>query len=157
MTLQTYGPPTAAPLATRPVPLLVPFAPRRGWALADTGRRTAAVLALPLVLLVSLLTLAESSSDLSHAVLISWVLLGPTTFYSLARVLRPEPRSAERTPRHLLSGTATAFAVPTLVDQLLVQGDGAVMIGFGCPAAVLGALTLAWGLVALLVRAAGRR
>ena len=48
-----------------------------------------------------------------------------------------------------------SFAVPVLAAQAY-DGDDGVIITLGCPAAVLGAVTLVWGLGALLVRA-GRR
>lgn len=151
MTLQTFRPlpPTAYE------PLVVPLDPVAGWRTADAGRRSAAVLALPLALLVSL---AATTGALPDGVLYGWIGAGPAAFYSLARVLRPERRSAERTPRHLLAAAATALAVPTIACLLAPSGDtDEVVIGYGTPAFVLGVLTAAWGLGALAVRAWPRR
>jgi len=152
MTLQTYGPPPTAPA---PAPLVQPVDPARGWALADPGRRIAAVLALPLAAVMSLSS-TSAATPLPLGWIAFWAVVGPATFYSLARVLRPEPRSAERTPRHLLAATAMSFAVPVLAASQAYDGDDGVIITLGCPAAVLGVVTLVWGLGALLVRA-GRR
>ncbi len=153
MTLQTYGPPPTAPAHP---PLVVPLDPAGGWAAADAGRRTAAVLALPLAALMCLASTA-APAPVSGTWLAVYALLGPATFFSLARVLRPEPRSPERTPRHLLAATATSFALPVLAATSASGGDEGVVIALGSPAAVLGVVTVAWGLVALLVRAGRRR
>jgi hypothetical protein len=150
MTTQTYGPPQVAAL---PTPLVVPVDPVRGWRDADAGRRLAALLALPLA---AVMALAAATAPVAEWALAAWALAGPATFYSLARVLRPETRSAERTPRHLLAGTATSFAVPVLAATSARYGDDGVIVVLGSPAAVLGVVTVVWGLVALLLRA-GRR
>ena len=145
-----------------PVVLAVRFAPRHGWRTSDRPRRTAAALALPLAALVCLLAVSGNDTDgVPQWLMWSWLLLGPTTFYSLARVLRPEPRSAERTPRHLLASAGAAFAVPTLASMVLARpsDDLDVFILFGVPAILLGGTTLAWGAAAWMFRAAelGRR
>ena len=149
---QTYGPPARAAL---PEPLVLPVDPVLGWQLADPGRRTAAVLALPLAAVMSLAS-TSGAAPLPGGWIVLWALVGPAAFYSLARVLRPGPRSPERTPRHLLAGTATSFAVPVLAAMASPHGDDGVIVGLGSPAAALGLVTLLWGAVALLVRI-GRR
>lgn len=152
MSLQTYGPARTAPAGT---PLVVPIDPLRGWRSADTGRRAAAVLALPLAAGMAVAS-TSAATPLPVGWIALWLLVGPATFYSLARVLRPEPRSAERTPRHLLAATATSFAGPVLAADVAVRGDDGVVVGLGAPAAVLGVVTVLWGLGALLVRASRR-
>jgi hypothetical protein len=69
----------------------------------------------------------------------TWLGAGPATFYSLARVLRPEPRSQERTPRHLLAAAA-AIAVPTVACTFSRGEDASleVFLVFGPPAAAFG-------------------
>lgn len=150
MTTQTYGPPATAE------PLVVPVDPVRGWLAADTGRRLAAVLALPAAAVMALASTA-GGPDLSTSWILLWTGLGPALFYSLARVLRPEPRSRERTPRHLLAATATSFAVPVLAANIAYDGDDGVIILLGTPAALLLVVTVLWGLIALAVRAGERR
>lgn len=150
MTTQTYGPPRSTE------PLVVPVDPARGWQRADTGRRLAAVLALPAAAVMALAATA-GGPDLAISWILLWTGLGPALFYSLARVLRPEPRSRERTPRHLLAAAATSFALPVLAANSAYSGDDGVIILLGTPAAVLGAVTVVWGLVAVAVRAGERR
>ena len=158
-----YGPPTlAAP--PRP-PVVVPIAPVRGWALADGPRRFAALTALPLAAVLCALSLGVGVGA-TGAVQTVWLVVGPATFYSLARVLRPEPRHLERTSRHLLASAATSFSVPVLVVLLLADDGGSfgggsrngddVVTGLGSLAFVLGVITAVWGLVALVVRALRR-
>ncbi len=147
-----YGPgPTA-----RRVPLVVPIDPAHGWAGADLPRRTLALTALPLAALLCVAVLLER--EVSDAALWAWALAGPAAFSSLARVLRPEPRSWDRTPRHVLAGTATSYAAP--VVAALVAGSSletdAIVIFFGSVAFLLGCTTVAWGLIALTVRLAQR-
>lgn len=134
-------------------PLVVPFDPARGWAGADLLRRTCAVLALPLAALLCLAVL--DGRELSSTALWAWALAGPTGFYALARVLRPEPRSWDRTPRHVLAGAATSYAAPVLAVMTAPssRATDAVVIPFGTVAFVLGVTTLLWGLVAAAVRA----
>lgn len=151
MTLQTYGPLPAA----AEDPLVVPVDPARGWRQADAPRRLAAVLALPLAAVMSLAS-TSSLTPIPLGWIAAWALVGPAAFYSLARVLRPEARSPERTPRHLLAATATSFAGPVLAANSAHDGDDGVLVTLGTPAAVLGVVTLTWGLVALVVRS-GRR
>ena len=146
-----YGPP-ARLVRPRP-PLVVPVDPVRGWELADRPRRVAALAALPLAAVMSALALGEGSGA-TGAVQVLWLGLGPTLFYSLARLLRPEPRDPERTSRHLLASAATSFSVPVLA--VLVLGDGGsgddVVISLGSLAFVLGVTTSVWGVIALGAR-----
>ena len=147
-----YGP---APTARR-VPLVVPIDPTRGWAGADLPRRTLALTALPLAALLCVAVLVER--EVSDAALWTWALVGPAAFYALARVLRPEPRSWERTPRHVLAGTATSYAAP-VVAALAAESSlatEAIVIPFGSSAFLLGCTTVVWGLIALTVRLAQR-
>ena len=142
--------------ADLPNPAIVPVAPRLGWALADRPRRVAAVLAVPLAALMSARVVAGRDADeLPYWLFWGWIAFGPMTFYSLARVLRPEHRSWERTPRHLLAAAAAALAVP-MAASLAVPGEAdlSVAIAFGTPAAGLGCLTAVWGLCVFLIRAA---
>ena len=160
MTLDThdgispYGPPAQL---TRPrPPLVVPVDPVRGWELADRPRRLAALAALPLAAVMSALALGLAFGA-TGAVQVLWLGLGPTLFYSLARVLRPEPRDPERTSRHLLAGAATSFAFPVLAVLVLggIGGSGTaddVVIHLGSLAFVLGVATAVWGVIALSVR-----
>ena len=151
--ISPYGPPARH---TRPrPPLVVPVDPVRGWELADRPRRLAALAALPLAALMSALALGMGFGA-TGAVQVLWLGLGPTLFYSLARVLRPEPRDPERTSRHLLASAATSFAFPVLAVLVLGGSDGGtgddVVIHLGSLAFVLGVSTAAWGVIALAVR-----
>ncbi|MBC7375631.1 MAG: hypothetical protein H7323_16705 [Frankiales bacterium] len=151
-----YGPQRAS------ARLMMPVVPDQGWALADTRRRVAAVLALPLAGLLVLLTLDERLGTDSRGLLV-WLVVGPAAFYSLARVLRPEPRDPERTPRHLLASAATSFGLPVIALSVLAGGGGdfggggpagdSLVVGLGSIAFCLGVLTVLWGLLAVLVRA----
>ena len=149
--ISPYGPPARH---TRPhPPLVVPVDPVRGWELADRPRRIAALAALPLAALMSALALGLAFGA-TGAVQVLWRGLGPTLFYSLARVLRPEPLDPERTSRHLLASTATSFAFPVLA-VLVLGGSGTgddVVIHLGSLAFVLGVSTAVWGVIALAVR-----
>lgn len=140
------------PAEVQPAPLVVPLDPARGWAGSDLLRRTCAVVALPLAALLCLSLLG--GRELSDTALWAWALVGPTCFYALARVLRPEPRSWARTPRHVLAGTATSYAVPVIAALSVPSSlaTDAVVIPFGTVAFVLGVTTLLWGLVAVVVR-----
>ncbi len=141
---------------------VVPWDPGRGWAEADLLRRGCAVAALPLALL--LLLLVVHGGQPAVVAMWAWLVVGPTTFYALARVLRPEPRSWERTSRHVLAGAGTAFGLPVagaivagaMLAGLLsvdVEGQvGALVILFGSAAFVLGVVTVVWGLIAWAVR-----
>lgn len=131
----------------------VPIAPSAGWQSADRGRRFAALLALPFAALLALVVLTRPGS-LPSPVVLGWLVVGPACCYSLARVVRPEPVSAERTPRHLLAATAVAFAVPSLADMTHTE-VGAQFL-FGPPAFVFGVVTSTWGVAALVVRAVRR-
>lgn len=151
--ISPYGPPARH---TRPrPPLVVPVDPVRGWELADRPRRLAALAALPLAALMSALALGLAFGA-TGAVQVLWLGLGPTLFYSLARVLRPEPRDPERTSRHLLASAATSFAFPVLAVLVLGGSDGGtgddVVIHLGSLAFVLGVSTAVWGVIALAVR-----
>ncbi|MBC7679527.1 MAG: hypothetical protein H7233_11155, partial [Pseudorhodobacter sp.] len=66
--------------------------------------------------LLALLVLSRPDRLPGLAVL-GWLLIGPACCYSLARVLRPESVTGERTSRHLLASAAMAYAVPTLADM----------------------------------------
>lgn len=135
-------------------PVVIAVAPRRGWAAADRPRRLAAVLALPLAALLCLVSgrQADAASSVSDWALLVWLVVGPASFYSLARVLRPEPYDLERTSRHLLASAATSFGLPTAAGLALGLGDDLV-ITLGLPAFGLGLLTVLWGVVAVAVRA----
>ena len=151
-----YGPQRAS------VRLVMPVVPDQGWALADTPRRIAAVLALPLAAILVLLALESRLGTDSRGLLV-WLAVGPATFYSLARVLRPEPRHPERTPRHLLASAATSFGLPAVAVLVLAgragdfggggSGGDALLVALGSIAFCLGVLTVLWGLLAMLVRA----
>ncbi len=154
--LSPYGPqPTRARL-------VLPIVPAQGWALADPPRRLAAVLALPLAVILVLLALDERLGADSRGLLI-WLVVGPAAFYSLARVLRPEPRHPERTLRHLLASAATAFGLP-VIAVLVLAGEGgyfggggpdgdSLVLGLGSLAFCLGVVTVLWGLLVMLIRA----
>ena len=147
MTILQHGPVTRRP------PLVVPLDPAAGWSGADLPRRSLAVLALPLAALLAAAVLA--GRDPSTGWLWAWALTGPATFFALARVLRPEPRSPERTPRHVLAATATSYAVPVLAALNAapsLETDDIVM-SFGTVAFLLGCSTAVWGVVAFTVRA----
>jgi hypothetical protein len=135
---------------------LLPFAPAVGWSTADLPRRAFAVAAVPLAALLALAVLA--GREPSATVLWAWAFTGPATCFALARVLRPERRSAERTPRHVLAATATSYAVPVLAA--LSNGPSPatdqIVMPFGTVAFVLGCSTAVWGLVAFTVRASRR-
>lgn len=135
-------------------PVVIAVAPRRGWAAADRPRRLAAVLAVPLAVALCLVSTGqgEASSSVSVWALLVWMVVGPASFYSLARVLRPEPYDLERTSRHLLASAATSFGLPTAVGLALGLGNDLV-IGLGVPAFGLGLLTVLWGVIAVAVRA----
>lgn len=144
--LSPYG-----PQSTR-ARLMMPIVPAQGWALADTPRRIAAVLALPLAAVLALSALGSSLGTDSWGQLV-WLVVGPAAFYSLARVLRPEPRHPERTPRHLLASAATSFGLPVIAVSVLAGGGDTLVVGLGSIAFCLGVLTVLWGLLAVLVRA----
>ena len=135
-------------------PVVIAVAPRRGWAAADRPRRLAAVLAVPLAAALCLVSgrQGEAASSVSDWALPVWLAVGPACFYSLARVLRPEPYDLERTSRHLLASAATSFGLPTAVGLALGLDDDLV-ITLGLPAFGLGLLTVLWGAVAVAVRA----
>ncbi len=73
-------------------------------------------------------------------------------------MLRPEPRSWDRTPRHVLAGTATSYAAPVVAALVAGPslGTDAIVIPFGSIAFLLGCTTAVWGLVAVTVRYAQR-
>ena len=129
----------------------MPVGPVSGWTQADLPRRVAALLALPLAAVMGALAVQDRATGLLQLL---WLLVGPGTFSSLARVLRPEPLHPERTPRHLLAAAATALASPVVVELSFgPQGYGAsAMLVMGSAAFVLGLTTLLWGLVAVTVR-----
>ncbi len=131
---------------------VVPFDPARGWAGADLLRRSCAVAALPLAALLCLVVL--TGWEPWAVALWAWLLVGPTTSYALARVLRPEPRSWERTSRHVLAGAGTSFAVLAAAGLTSPSrpASGTAVTLFGSAAFALGITTIAWGLVAWAVR-----
>lgn len=135
---------------------VVPWDPGRGWTEADALRRACAVAALPLALVLLLLVLHTDQAAL--VALWAWLVVGPTTFYALARVLRPEPRSWERTSRHVLAGAGTSFGLPVVGAFVAgratqdVAPSVALVILFGSAAFVLAVITVVWGLIAWAVR-----
>lgn len=150
--ISPYGPASVSAAPRRPM-LVVPFHPARGWAAADVPRRVAAVAAVPLALLY--VALGDRSFGAAPALILA--LAGPPTFYSLARVLRPYAPGGERTLRHWAAATSTAYSLPGLLIMSDLSGDS---LGAGILLALVavlgGALTLAWGLIALVVRLSRR-
>lgn len=139
----------AADVRREPV---VPWDPASGWAKADLLRRSCAVAALPLTALFC--TLVSWTSGPAVVAMWAWMLVGPATFYALARVLRPEPRSWERTSRHVLAGAGAAFGIPTVLALVAPEGtaSGGVVILFGSAAFSLAVITIVWALFAWVVR-----
>lgn len=173
-------------------PVVLPLAPRVGWARAGRFHRFLAVGSAPVVLAQLGLTLwavldrpglpagqtPQGTDAVGWLMLVSY-LLGPPTFYAAARVLRPHVRrGGERAARHLVAATATALAVPVVTILAVEKVAGApaaanllslvgvppvlapdndnelaVLILLGLPAFLLGAVTLLWGTVAVVVRA----
>ena len=68
--------------------------------------------------------------------------------------MRPEPRSWERTSRHVLASAGTSFGTPVVgaVAWSTIGAGPFVVVFFGSAAFVLGAVTIVWGLVAWAVR-----
>ena len=133
------------------------WAPRQGWALASRPRRAFACATLVLAPVLFL-------GPFWHGWL-AWLAatLGPPTYYSLARVLRPTTGRAGVAPdeqlllldntRHLAAATATAFATPVL-GYFFSQRAGwpdatawpaALFLYLGVPAMTMGLVTLVWG------------
>ncbi len=115
---------------------------------------------------------------LGSAAAVVYAVVGPTVCYASARVLRPHREAGgERIVRHPLAAAGTAYGLPLVVAAPLVNATGwssgfaatygpaglesgsgldtvlVVMTLSGLGAAALGALTAAWGLLAVLVRA----
>ena len=157
-------------------PVVLPFAPQRGWATADGPRRAFAV--------AGVITVVAALA--SPAVLVGWwdrtvvagafavwvVLAGPPMCYSLARVLRPHPPGVgwERRWRHWAAAVATAYgstmlgfmAVSSAADRdrwwLFDPAESvAALVLVEAAAAVIGPVTVVWGLAAVLWRAVDRR
>ncbi|WP_426565542.1 hypothetical protein ACPPVT_03590 [Angustibacter sp. McL0619] len=149
------------PARRRPV---APFAPRRGWAQADTARRAFALSALVIA--------PALFFGPFRWVAMAWLAptLAPPAYYSMARVLRPARRSAPRSRlddvlitsdelRHWTAAVATALATPVL-SMLLFWKLGfdidewplALLLYLGIPALFLGVVTLLWGAAAHLRR-----
>lgn len=133
-------------------PLVLPLRPSVGWHRADLTSRVASLLAVlmlatwPLALLVD----AERGAAL---VSLTALVLGPPCFYSLARVLRPHPiRYTERAGRHVIAAMATSYGTAILYD-LWLGDDGVTAYLLGLPAFVGLAITVPWGVIALVVRA----
>ncbi len=157
-------------------PLILPLQPRRGWAVADAPRRACAVAWVVAVVAVGVSALTDRPvRDVGgwQAVLsVVWafvvLLAGPPLSYSAARVLRPHARrSPERVARHWAAAVATPYGVAVLGTLGAWGRDSSRLWLFaGVPdlvlvleivaASLLGSATLAWGLLALLWRAADR-
>lgn len=148
-TARTTVPPRRPSAAFRD-PLVVPLNPRRGWAAASPTSRKLAVAAVPLATLLALVDVG--------AFAVTWLAVGPLACYRLARVLRPELSGGERTVRHWLGSTGTAYCLPALLAGSAPAGlqvsNGNDGLLFPCliAAALLLASTLPWGVLALLVR-----
>ncbi|MGB8649341.1 MAG: hypothetical protein WCD35_01635 [Mycobacteriales bacterium] len=132
-------------------PLVLGLHPVRGWQAADRPRRAFALLCPGLILAWTLaqLTAPEAGGTL---VVLTALTVGCPAFYSAARVLRPhQGRCAEREFRHALASGSTAFGTATVL-ALLLGGGPALLLAL--PSSLGLVLTLPWGIVALLVRAA---
>jgi hypothetical protein len=157
-------------------PVILPFAPRRGWAAADGPRRVFAVACLLTIAAVPASTLVPRGSwdpsGPATAFTVVVVLAGPPMCYSLARVLRPHPQGVgwERRWRHWAAAIATAYgssmlgvmaasSVPGGSRWWLFDPDGGAFLFLlvQASAAVIGPVTVVWGLAAVLWRAVDRR
>jgi len=162
---------TAAATDPPAEPLVLPLRPRAGWADADLPRRVFAVVWVAAVLVVAASALVARQpleGPAASICLLVVLLAGPPASYSAARVLRPHVgRSMERVARHWAAAVATPYGLATLATLaaapdgdtrwwLLGSGSVPVLILAGLTALFLGVLTMAWGLVALLWRLAGR-
>ena len=131
-------------------PLVTGVHPVLGWARADEARRLFAVLAIVHLLSWPLLAGIPHGGDVVVGLALT---VGPPSFYSAARVLRPHlVPDAERRVRHALASTSTTFGFSTLI--LLTagsNGDSGILVLV--PAALGLLITVPWGLVALVIRA----
>jgi hypothetical protein len=133
-------------------PLVLGLHPVRGWQAADRPRRAFALLCPGLLLVWTLAQLAAPEAGGGAVVLLTALTVGPPAFYSAARVLRPhQGRCAEREVRHAIAAGSTAFGSATLL-AIFLGGGPALMLAL--PATFGLVLTLPWGVIALLVRAA---
>lgn len=156
----------AAPLME---PIVLPLQPGRGWAAAPPVQRLLSLFipTLLAVWLVSGLLLGEPANDQSPPVLVAsgvasllYVVLGPPSAYAAARILRPYPGGIgwERRVRHSLAAVAAyGLAVVAWVFMPYITVHFAFnALGTGwlylLAAAVLGPLTLVWGLIAAMLR-----
>lgn len=137
-----FDPPLLPEASVPPVPprepVVLPWAPRIGWARAGRIHRTMAVACAPVVLaqvggaVWAMVDLAgRRSGEPTHGtgvagwLLLVTYLLGPPTFYAAARVLRPHVgRGRERAVRHVLSATGTALAVPVATTLIIETALG---------------------------------
>jgi hypothetical protein len=162
-------------MSQAPDPLVLPVAPRRGWATASSRRRALAVafVAGPVAVLAS--TAVPRHADavpvaLGLVVDLVVLLAAPFCCHAAARVLRPDVQGArptERTARHAAAAVATPYGVAALCTLATMAGGPSrfwLFAATGRPvllleilvASFVGVVTLAWGLVALLWRASRR-
>ncbi len=132
-------------------PLVLPLRPGLGWNFADRPRRAFAVLGLALLACWPVL-LRFGGEVGDTAVALSALTIGPPAFYSLARILRPHlVEDTERELRHWCASTTTCFGVAVLIALTVAGGD---LVALFIVPALLGLnVTLAWGVVAMVVRA----
>jgi len=143
----------------RPLPPITPVRPRFGWATATRPRQLAALATAPLLVITVGLSVVD---DLAVQLLlvVTQLSLGSICCYHLARVLRPPAApSAERSIRHAVAAVATSsaswwFGAVALGRTFSWSGSGGVipLLWLGGVAYALVPLTLAWGLVAALIR-----
>ena len=155
-------------------PLVLPVAPRRGWAAASPRRRALAVsFAVGVLAVLATTAVARPPADVPVplGVVVDLVVLfaAPFCCHGAARVLRPDVPGAhptERTARHAAAAVATAYGVAGLCGLATMHvpssrvwifaGNGTVVVVELLVALVLGVATITWGLVALLWRASRR-
>lgn len=143
-----------------PSRLFAPLAPQLGWAAADRPRRVAAAIAIPLTALMVML--AQVDRDWSIAVVLPLtILLAPACYYSLARVLRPDPRASEGVVlRHLMASAATAFWPLLALNLNRFTFMPATGMGYVfwllVPALLLTAVSSVWGVIVLAQRTSHR-
>jgi hypothetical protein len=124
----------------------------RGWEEADDTQRRWALGCPGLVALWLLAQLIDHRAG-GAVVVLTAVTVGPKAFAAAARVVRPHVGdSPERRWRHALSAAGGCFGAATLMSIALGEGVAATWLWF--PATLMLAVTLPWGVVALLVRAA---
>lgn len=147
--------------------MVLPFRPVEGWRQADRGRRVGAVLcAVGLAVWVVSLGWTWEQLDrlpgyrVAHegsALLL--LAFGPFVCHAAARVLRPHPPGTrgERVHRHWWAAVAATTGVGLLpwtlgVDHGWTPAFTSSVYYYVFVAPVAGATSLAWGLVAALVR-----